>query len=58
MKLGMAVMLIAAMAATGAGRVITLIPDGSGALHACYNTTNGAVRLVGSDADCRNGEGC
>ena len=32
------------------------IPDNQGVVHACYNTTNGAVRVVNGSSDCRNDE--
>jgi hypothetical protein len=32
------------------------VPDSGGVIHACYDTTNGNLRLVNGPADCRKGE--
>lgn len=55
-RLGIAALLISAVAATASSKVVTIVPDGNGVLSACYNTTNGAMRLAGSGDECRNGE--
>ena len=56
-KLGMALFLIAAVTMAAFGVVIVAsIPDSGGVIRACYNTTNGQVRIVESAANCRNGE--
>lgn len=56
-RLGMSALLITAISAATYGvAVVAGIPDTNGVIHACYNGTNGAVRIVASSSDCRNSE--
>lgn len=38
------------------GVAYAAIPDADGVIHACYNTTNGALRVVEPDIACKQGE--
>jgi hypothetical protein len=56
-RIGLTIVVICGLAAGALGIAVAAgIPDGGGVIHACYNTTNGEVRLVESAADCKNRE--
>jgi hypothetical protein len=38
------------------GLLQAAIPDGRGVIHACYQSSNGALRVVDDQRDCRNNE--
>jgi hypothetical protein len=38
------------------GVAFAAIPDSSGTIHACYQTSNGSLRVVESSSDCRKSE--
>ena len=47
--------LVALMVALG-GAAFAAIPDSGGTVHACYQKSNGNLRAVESESDCRNNE--
>ena len=47
--------LVALMVALG-GAAFAAIPDSGGTVHACYQKTNGTLRVVESESDCRSNE--
>jgi hypothetical protein len=47
---------LAALAVAVGGVAYAAIPDSGGTIHACYQKSNGNLRVVESSARCRNGE--
>ncbi len=47
---------LAALALVGVGYAAAGIPGPDGVIHACYDRTNGNLRVVPSGTDCRTGE--
>ena len=50
-----AALVVAGLAAALAWATITAIPDGSGAIHACYSSSNKTLRVIDTGA-CNKGE--
>lgn len=56
-KMGVTSVVIGIFAAAALGIAVTAgIPDENGLIHACYKANNGQVRIVESDAECKNNE--
>ena len=47
---------LAALVVALGGAAFAAIPDSGGTIHACYQKNNGNLRVVESDAECRNSE--
>jgi hypothetical protein len=48
--------IVLVLLTTGTALALVILPDSNGVIHACYKPTDGSLRLVSSEADCKKAE--